>query len=539
MADLYRIFPDGYANRAGAGGEVIVPPPPAILPFPARPAALPRARTQPLKPAPTQRKKRSTRRILFWMVLAALAIRVTVTLCTYQDRMSPVMTYWSLGQEEGHVAASIAAGHGFGNPLYTQTGPTAWFAPVYPYILAADFKIFGTFTVASCIAILVFNALVSALTCIPIFLFARRGLGEGAALAAGWTWVFYPYSVYWPVYRIWDTWMVTLLLAICFYAILKLEHTSKVKHWIAFGALAGFAALVDPIVFGVLPILCLRALWRLYKRGAHEMLPAGNRNANADSSRAKRAAFGTAAQKTSAGRLCACGVCCVLAVIVTISPWMIRNAVVFHKFIPIRDNLPLEFRVGNNGDSSEPLIINAGPWIPWVDNTEWNAYTQMGEIAYFHWKGEQARAYIEAHPLWYAGMMARRFVYVWTGFWSFSKRYMSDRYDDHKIDFVTVPLLALLSALTFLGLARAWRQRGAGVAAPYAMVLIFFPLVYYLTHVGGWYRCPMEPMIIPLAAYEVHARAVEFLRRRRQIQFAEAHAILAENGHEIPAEPVA
>jgi hypothetical protein len=44
----------------------------------------------------------------------------------------------------------------------------------------------------------------------------------------------------------------------------------------------------------------------------------------------------------------------------------------------------------------------------------------------------------------------------------------------------------------------------------------------------------MEPIIIALAAYEVHARAVEFLRRRRQIKFAEAPAILAQNGNEIP-----
>lgn len=601
MADPYRIFvnnhdPDrifAHNQAASAGANPGASAPATVFPFPAKPAALPRVRAQRVKPVPAPPKNRSTRRILFWMVLAALALRVTVALCTYQDRMNPVMNYWFLGQEEGHVAASIAAGHGFGNPLYTQTGPTAWFAPIYPYILAADFKMFGTFTVASCIAILMFNALVSALTCIPIFLFARKSFGEGAALAAGWTWVFYPYSVYWPVYRIWDTWLVTLLLAICFYAILKLERTARVKHWIAFGVLAGFAALVDPIVLGVLPILCLRALWRLYKRGsansrqaldvrerphvspqetragrelqlqgsavrgirdngsdARELRHSGVPTPHSKDAKQKAAlgTFGMTAQTFSSGRmktrtpglgrLFACGVCCIATVILTISPWMIRNAVVFHKFIPIRDNLPLEFRVGNTGDSSEPLIINAGPWVPWADNTEWNEYTQMGEIAYFHLKGEQARAYIEAHPLWYAKMMARRFAYVWTGFWSFSARYMADPYDNHKIDFVTVPLLGLLSVLMCMGLVRAWRKRGAGVAAPYAIVVIFFPLIYYLTHVGGWYRCPMGPMILPLAAYEVHARAAEFLRRRRQIKFAEASAILAQNSNEMPAEPV-
>lgn len=563
MADPYRIFPDGYQSRASAGEGMSVPPavyPPYPAPHPPSGAtlpavAIPRTRTQPVIPQkPTQR---STRRILFWMVGVALAIRVAVLLCTYQGRLIPIMNYWFMGQEEGHVAQSIVQGHGFGNPLYTQTGPTAWFAPVYPYILAGFFKVFGTFTPASCIAILCFDALVSSLTCIPIFLFSRRSFGEGAALAAGWTWAAYPYAVWWPVYRIWDTWLVTLLLATLFYLILKLQHTSKIKHWIGFGLLAGFAALVDPIVMGVLPILALWALWRLYKRGTAnatgaDLLATTSRftmrqpiGDNASNGRALRQngvepphKKAKTVCKVNAGRLFACGACCVLAVIFAISPWMIRNAVVFHKFIPIRDNLPLEFRVGNNGDSSEPLIIDAGPWVPWVDNTEWNEYTHMGELAYFHLKGQQAKAYIEAHPLWYAGMMARRFVYVWTGFWSFSKRYMSDPYANHEIDFVTTPLLALLSILMLMGLRRTYRKKGANVAAPYAVVVIFFPLVYYLTHVGGWYRCPMEPIIIPLAAYEVHARAVAWLRERRQkMEIARASEMLEESGEEVPAAP--
>lgn len=131
-------------------------------------------------------------------------------------------------------------------------------------------------------------------------------------------------------------------------------------------------------------------------------------------------------------------------------------------------------------------------------------------------------------------MCARRIVYVWTGFWSANKRYL----DEQTYDPAAISLLTLLSALTFMGLYRAYRKRGAEVAAPYAIVLIVFPLIYYLTHVERWYRCPMEPIVIALAAYEVHARAVEFLRRRRQIKFAEAPAIVAENGNEIPAEPV-
>ncbi len=32
-----------------------------------------------------------------------------------------------------------------------------------------------------------------------------------------------------------------------------------------------------------------------------------------------------------------------------LSPWLIRNAMVFHRFIPMRDSMGLELWMGNNG----------------------------------------------------------------------------------------------------------------------------------------------------------------------------------------------
>jgi hypothetical protein len=497
MPDQNHEFLNAFPTRFRAGHQAELANPPV-------PAARMRVRMEVRRPAHAPRCRHVL--MLFCMVMVALGLRLWIVHRTYQIQMNPVMDYWFLGQEEGHVAKSIVQGHGFGNPLYTPTGPSAWFAPVYPYFLAANLKIFGIYTTAFCIAILCFNALVSSLTCLPIFFFARRSFGYGAALAAGWAWAGYPYAVYWPVHRVWDTWLATLLLAVLFCLILNLQRSSKTKHWVGFGVLAGFAALTDPIVLGVLPILALWAAWRLHKQGKRWFMPA---------------------------------VGAVLAVIFTVSPWMIRNAVVFHKFIPIRDNLALEFRVGNSGDSSEPITIDAGPWVPWVDNTEWNEYLNMGELAYFHLKGQQAATYIKAHPIWYAGMVGRRILYIWTGFWSFSDRYMRDLYVNHRIDRITVPLLTLLSILTFMGLGRAFCKRGSNVATPYALVLIFFPLIYYFTHVGGWYRCPMDPFIVTLASYEVHSRVAGWLRRWREKRRASNLPMLPPTEEESPLVQVA
>ena len=419
-------------------------------------------------------------RKLFWIVATAFVIRLVVIIFLYRSNVNPQFDHWSFGYEEGRVARAIASGHGFSDPLWGRSGPTAWYAPIYPYILAAAFKLFGIFTTSACIAILIFQSLVSSLTCLPIFFFVRRSFTEGAGLAAAWAWVFYPYSVYWPVIRIWETWLAMFVLAVLFLVILKLQRSSRFSHWIGFGLLSGFAALLDPILLSVLPLLALWAVWRLHSQRKRWFAPA---------------------------------LCAVVAVIITVSPWVIRNAVVFHKFIPIRDNLALEFRVGNDGNSNETMDLYAGPWLPWINDIEWQQYQRMGEISYFHLKGKQAKAYIEDHPVWYAGMTLRRIVYVWTGFWSASNRYLNEQ----TIDPVVIGLLTLLSTLTFMGLYRAYSKKGAVVAAPYSIVLFCFPIAYYLTHVERWYRCPIEPIIIALAAYEVHSRFAK-LRRDRKLE---------------------
>ncbi|MGB6897028.1 MAG: hypothetical protein WBE12_00435, partial [Candidatus Acidiferrum sp.] len=50
-------------------------------------------------------------------------------------------------QETGNIAAALARGAGFSDVFRTNTGQTAWLAPVYPLIVAATFKLFGVFTV--------------------------------------------------------------------------------------------------------------------------------------------------------------------------------------------------------------------------------------------------------------------------------------------------------------------------------------------------------------------------------------------------------
>lgn len=426
-----------------------------------------------------------TTRKLCRMVLVALALRLTLMLFVYGQNLDPRLGHWNFGYEEGRVAAALATGHGFSNPLYAPTGPTAWYAPIYPAILAAFFKIFGVYSTAACLAILTLDNLVSALICIPIFVAARKAFGESSATLAGWIWVFFPPAIYGPNVRIWDTWLTALLLATLFCMALRLAETNRVRQWVAFGALSGIVALTDPIVLSVLPFLALWALWRRRKNTS----------------------------------LTIPGLGCLLAVILVITPWTVRNYRVFHQFIPIRDNFGLELAAGNNGDGTWTETLSQGPWLP-DGKAGWNQYRRLGEIRYFQIKLGEALAFIREHPAWYAKMIGRRVVNVWTNYWSFTKAYIAKG----PYSFITVPLYTALSALTLLGLWRALRREGFSRSAPYVIVLMFFPIVYYLTHTGDWYRAPIDPFFVTLSAYE--AVALVTARRIRQTGLQRRERIL-------------
>src|ERR1700680_1901730 len=112
-------------------------------------------------------------RSLWAMTLTGLAIRLVVVAFAYPLQLVPGLDHQEFGYEVGKVARSLALGQGFSSPLYGPTGPTAWIAPIYAAILAGMFRLFGVFTAASAIAILVVNSLLSVLTCLPVYAIAR------------------------------------------------------------------------------------------------------------------------------------------------------------------------------------------------------------------------------------------------------------------------------------------------------------------------------------------------------------------------------
>src|SRR5580658_6185691 len=211
---------------------------------------------------------------LISMVLVALVIRLVVMVFLLPEQLEPQRDHWHFGYEAGRIARSIVEGRGFSSPLFADTGPTAWMTPVYPYLVAGVFKMFGTYTKTSAIVLLSLNALMSALVCILVFLIARISFGERVAKWSGWAWAFCPYAIYFPVERIWETWLATLLLCVLFLMTLNLENPARPeddrpRRWIVFGLLWGVAALTSPALLSALPFLAGWVIYRRHRRGQH------------------------------------------------------------------------------------------------------------------------------------------------------------------------------------------------------------------------------------------------------------------------------
>lgn len=390
--------------------------------------------------------------VLVWMVLAALTIRLAVVPFVYDEWMQPYfVSHW----EQGNVASALLAGHGFGSPFLSNQ-PSAIMPPIYPLIVAAFFFIFGIHTTTSIVAILSFNCLLSALACIPVYFIARRSFGQRTALWAGWGWAFSPYGIYFSAEWAWSTHLLLLCLCWLLYLAQDIEQSSKLGLWAGFGLLAGFAGLTEPSVLIVVPFLLALAAWRLARAGKGWFLP---------------------------------GAVASLALAATISPWLIRDAVVFHRFIPIRDSMGLELLLGNDGYSRHWINADRHPNHDPKELAEYNA----GEVPYMDHKAQQAKAYIHAHPSWYAWMCERRALYLWTGYWSFDRSYLNEE----PLDPPNVVVASVLTLLGFLGVILTWRHQPFETLRM-GGVLFLFPIMYYFSHPQAYHMRPIDPLLVVL-----------------------------------------
>jgi 4-amino-4-deoxy-L-arabinose transferase-like glycosyltransferase len=409
-----------------------------------------------------ERTRRRLPAFFAWLLPLSLVLQIASIGIFHQYRTRPGNDNFEFGWEMGRIGRSLALGQGFSNPYEGNTGPTAWEPPLYPFLIGGVFKLFGVYSRASAWVLLSINSLFATLTCIPVFLLARKTFGEGIARCSAYAWGLNPYVWYWSIHWIWDTTFTPFILACIFLLALELQEWPGWQGWTIFGALYGIGALANPTMLAFLPF-CGLWIWRQrYRRGLNSL-----------------------------GGVVIASVFFWLA----LSPWLVRNYEVFGRFVFIRDDFGLQFRLGNWKGADGMLMAYLQPNL---NRGELEKFQSMGELAYAEACKREAFAWVRDNPRRFLVISLKRFFYYWNGV-------PRETNSLSPVDFRTSAFLAT-SVLALWGLVRAVRQKRPG-AWLFAGVVLTYPTVYYFVFPHARYRHPIEPELVILIVFLISEAA--------------------------------
>jgi hypothetical protein len=313
------------------------------------------------------------RRLVLAAAAAGLAVRLAFGLLYWVDKP---LTHDE--REYLALAQSVAAGRGFTYDPGHQSGTTQQFgrAPVYPLFLAAIGAGSRDYDAAPP-RVKVAQSAVGAVGVWLIALIAWRIAGPIAGTVAGWLTAVYPPLVWISAYVLSESLYSTLALATAFLldrAIDCADDRQQSTAWtIAAGALCGLAILVRPAMLFFLPVA---ELWLGMRRRP------------------------------------AIAAVLILAALIVVAPWTIRNYRTYGRVILVASEGGVTFWTGNHPLARGEGDLAANPEIKLAE-LDFRAKhpgltAEQLEPLYYR----EALDYIAQHPLWWAGLLARKLFYT-------------------------------------------------------------------------------------------------------------------------------
>lgn len=359
--------------------------------------------------------------------------------------------------------------------------------PLYPYLLALFYGLFGTSPAAAKAA----QCVLGALSCVLVWAIARRLFDTRAALLASAMTAVYGMLVFYEGTLVVANLQVFLALLILLAVVRAIERPGVVA-WLGAGALVGFSAIARPnvLLFGAAIALWLPLALR-------ERLP-----------RARRVAMVVAFAGGAA---------------LTVLPVTLRNYAVGGDFVLVTHAGGLNFFVGNNPDASGvfrvPRIFpRALADDPWEQRATFEAYAERAsgreltpsEVSDF-WRA-RGLDYIRGHPGQWLRLELRKLALSVNAHEPWNIRSYTLTRDFSWV--LRLPLLSFgaLAPLALLGIALTWRDWRrlvplyAMLGTVLATLLVFFVLARY--------RMPAVPVLAIFAAAGLVALA-DLVRARR------------------------
>jgi 4-amino-4-deoxy-L-arabinose transferase-like glycosyltransferase len=270
------------------------------------------------------------------------------------------------------IAHNVATGHGFsGGEGAEIRAPTAVRGPVYVLIVAAFERIFGPTRTP----VFLFQVLLDALALVLVVRIARAWFASGrTAWLAGALYATYPPIVIAVTSLLTETLThVTLLAWVAFF--FRYLDRRRWQDLVVASVALGLCALGKPALVLFAPVTCLAAWSRLGARGFVRVLSTVT-----------------------------------LLIALTLSPWIVRNAVVFHAFIPgvSLGGMGLLFGSGAFNGRTVGALQDAN--VP--DSIRAHVAT-MDEMEANRWAARETRRVVAADPVGYAKLSAAKVARLW------------------------------------------------------------------------------------------------------------------------------
>jgi hypothetical protein len=410
-----------------------------------------------------------------WLCLGfALILRLAyvVVLRTWHHAI-----YWDFAV----IAESLLRHEGYsGRPEYywfTAVAPTAFQAPLYTFFTAACYGLFGLRADAAHFVMQGVQSVVSAFCVFPVAAIGEHLHSRRSGLIAAVAMAVYPASIFLSSKLCASTGAILLLLWILLET-LRVARKPSLRRSLLLGGMWGVMLLLypTPSIFG----LCSGA-WLLFAAG-----PGKRRRA--------AACVGTA----------------LAATVLVISPWAVRNFLVFHRPVPTVTSFGLNLFIGNNDYAtgsqsgldyytmrSSPKFLATYPWLA-------PERCSNDEIGIADRMFKSAVGFIRRHPARAGALFLRKFAVFW---WS------DPDHPAHGSRVETVYLVSYLMLLALGGLGLVQRARSASRSlvdgSDVTLVLLLMlsiSCLHALTAVGqSRYRMLLEPALLPYAGIVVGA----------------------------------
>jgi len=410
------------------------------------------------------------KKIILVIFIAALLLRTIFIIGVGTVVKNPIMKE---DFEYGVIARTLIKGEGYSVPILEISGwsepkkethnyrPTADQLPFYPLVLAMVYSISSN--PLSFWIVIFLQAIISALTCIVIYLIALKMFHRKAAMIAGIISVIYP-SFILNTARIVPETFFTFWLSLTVLHLLLLREVPSLKNQLISGVLLGITLLNSNVIVPVIPFI---GIWLFLLAG-------------------------TWREKVKKALLV------IATAFLIVSPWVIRNYIVFKEFPLMKTTLGVNLWLGNNPRATGTFFLPSGEPMDAILPEAWYkgfafSETEQDKILY-----DEAMVYINKNPQHYARLLLKR-LYYFT--WFPPDNLLSKEGRLYKKLFKIPYGFILMSSA--IGITLFLKRNSRDTFLLCAIILSVVGLYSFFIVGHARYRLPIEPYLIVFSAYAI------------------------------------